>query len=308
MSLTPEELKLIGGSDAAAIAGVHPFKRPIDVFRRIVEGHETEQTAPMRRGILLEPVIRQMFQEETGLQMLGPLSLRDSRRVWLRASLDDHTDQGGEKQVVEFKSVNARQAFRYGDGPDDIPEEHICQTQFYLAATGWHLAHLAALIGGDELRHYRLLADHELQRVLFDACERFWVDHILTKRPPPVDGSESYSEWIDEHFSNKRPDFVQANDEATRIALEYQRLCDASKEYEEKARLARQQLELVIGEASGLEGNFGRISFKRNKDVTRVDWQGVAANLNPSPDLVQKYTIVKPGPRVFRPSWKAVAK
>lgn len=305
MSLTKDELKLIGGSDAAAIARVHPYKKPIDVWRRIVEGHEVEQTAPMRRGIMLEPVIRQMFQEETQLQLLGPRSLRSEKRDWLRASLDDVAIMpDGEEQVVEFKSVNARQAQRYGEGPDEIPDEHICQVQFYLGVTGWSLAHLAALIGGDELRHYRLIADADLQQVLFEACERFWVDHIKTRRPPEADGSDGYSEWIDQHFSNRRPDFIQADEVATRAALEYQSHCESAKVHEEKAKLARQKLELIIGEASGIEGNFGRISFKRNKDSMKVDWQGLAANLNPPPELVQKYTVIKPGPRVFKPTWK----
>jgi putative phage-type endonuclease len=303
MSLTSEELKLIGGSDAAAIAGVHPWKKPIDVWRRIVEGHQTETTPAMKRGIRLEPVIREMFQEETGLKLLGPRSLRSPKYDWLRASLDDVADNG-DLEVVEFKSVNARQAYRYGEGPDELPDEHLCQVQFYLGVTGWHLAHLAALIGGDELRHYRLIADHDLQRVLFEACSKFWVDHIKTQRPPPVDGSESYSEWIDEHFSNKRPEFIRADLRATQLALEYQAACDSAKAHEERARAARQQLEIIIGDASGLEGDFGRISFKRNKDSAKIDWAGLAANLNPPPELVQKYTVIKPGPRVFKPTWK----
>lgn len=305
MSLTKAEMRLIGGSDAAAIAGVHPFKKQIDVFKRIVEGYDVEQTAPMRRGIMLEPVIRQMFQEETGLQLLGPRSLRSPKHDWLRASLDDVAMMSdGEEQVVEFKSVNARQAHRYGDGNDEVPEEHLCQVQFYLGVTGWHLAHLAALIGGDELRHYRLLADKDLQGVLFDACERFYVDHVKTGRPPPVDGSESYSEWIDQHFSNKRPDFVPATLHIEQLALEFRDYCDAERIAKTNAQRVRQELELFIGDAAGLEGTFGRISFKRNKDTTKIDWEGLAANLNPPSDLVQKYTVVKPGPRVFRPSWR----
>lgn len=307
MSLTRAELKMIGGSDAAAIAGVHPYKRPIDVWRRIVESYETPDNPAMKRGRRLEPVIREMFAEESGLQLLGPRSLRSPKHDWLRASLDDVAIlPDGEEQVVEFKSVNARQAARYGEGSDEVPAEHICQTQFYLGVTEWHLAHLVALIGGDELRHYRLLADKELQGVMFDACERFWTDHIKTGKPPPVDGSHSYSEWIDAHFSNRRTDFVQADGEATALALEYKMHCDFVESYKEQARLARQKLELIIGEASGIEGNFGRISFKRNKDMTKVDWEGIAANLNVPEDLKQKFTIVKPGPRVFRATWKQV--
>lgn len=303
MSLSKEELRLLGGSDAAAIAGVHPFKRPIDVFRRVVEGHETPTTPPMRRGILLEPVIRQMFAEESGLKMLGPLSLRDPKREWLRASLDDHTEVAGEKQVVEFKSVNGRQAHRYGDGQDDIPDEHQAQIAFYMGVTGWNVAHLVALIGGDELRHYQILADKDLQNVLFESCERFWVDHIKTGRPPPVDGSNSYADWINERFTNKRPAFIQADEQTSAIALEYKAMLETSREYEEKAKLLRQKLEVIIGEASGLEGSFGRISFKRNKDTIKVDFEGIVANMNVADEVKNMFTSIRPGARVFRPTW-----
>lgn len=307
MSLTKEELQLIGGSDAAAIAGESPWKKPIDVWRRIVEGFETPDNPAMRRGRMLEPIIRQMFAEETGMTLLGPRSLRSEKHDWLRASLDDVASVSGEQQVVEFKSVNARQAQRYGEGPDDLPEEHICQVQFYLAVTGWDLAHLAALVGVDELRHYRLIADHDLQRVLFEACERFWVDYVKTKRPPPVDGSNSYSEWIDSHFSDRRPQFISANADAERLMVEYYNACQAFDETDERKRLLRQQLELIIGDAAGLEGQMGRITFKRSKDSAKIDWAGLASNLNIPDELKQKYTIVKPGPRVFRPTWKAVS-
>lgn len=307
MSLTAEELKMIGGSDAAALAGVHPYKRPIDVWRRIVEGYDTPDNAAMKRGRRLEPIIREMFAEETGLTLLGPRTFRSPKFDWLRASLDDVAKVDGEEQVVEFKSVNARAAQRYGDGPDDLPEEHICQVQFYLGVSGWHLAHLAALIGGDELKHYRLLADKELQSVLFDACSRFWKDYVLTKRPPPVDGSESYGEWIAKHFAQERAPIVTADERVEQLMVAYRQACNDFDATEDRRRALRQQLEVIIGDAAGVEGNCGKISWRRSKDGTRVDWQGVAANLNPPETLVQKFTVAKPGPRVFKSTWKKVA-
>lgn len=304
MSLTKEELKLIGGSDAAAIAGVHPYKKPIDVWRRIVEGYDTPTTPAMKRGVRLEPVIREMFAEETGLKLLGPRSLRSPKHDWLRASLDDVADVGDELQVVEFKSVNARQAHRYGDGPDEVPDEHICQVQFYLGVTGWSLAHLAALIGGDELKHYRLISDAELQAALVEACERFWVDFVLTKRPPPADGSEGYSKWIDQHFSNKRADLIQADASTTRLVMEFRAACGALDEAKRQKALLQQKVEELIGEASGVEGTFGRIYYKRTKDRLEMDWEALAANLNVPDDVRQQFTIRKPGYRPLKPYWK----
>lgn len=303
MSLTTEELAMVGGSDAAAIAGVHPHKRPIDVWRRVVEGHTVEQNAAMRRGVLLEPVIRQMWQEETGFQLLGPRKLRHPMHGFMRASLDDVAIAAGEERVVEYKSVNARVANRYGIGQDEVPEEHICQVQFYLALSQWDVGYLVALLGGDELRTYTLLADHDLQGMLLDEVERFWRDYVATKTPPPVDGSEGFAQYIRGRYGSDKGAVIQADDRLEELALNFRQASMNLDEAETIKQKLRQQLELAIGDAAGLEGRFGKISFKKSKDGTRVDWEAIVRELGVPDTLIQKHTSIKPGPRVFKPTW-----
>jgi len=58
----------VGGSDVAAILGVDPFgKTAADVFdEKVGNGVEVEQTLPMKRGNVLEPIAVQQYVEETG--------------------------------------------------------------------------------------------------------------------------------------------------------------------------------------------------------------------------------------------------
>ena len=41
-------------------------------------------------------------------------------------------------------------------------------------------------------------------------------------------------------------------------------------------------------------------SWKQNKDSERVDWQAIAAAMNPPQELIAANTTTKPGARVFR--------
>lgn len=301
--MTPEEMKLLGGSDAAAIAGVHPYKRPIDVWRRVVEGHQTPQTAAMRRGLRLEPVIRDMFQEETNIELLGARNLRSRSLEWARASLDDVARVAGEERVVEYKSANVRQAARYGESDDEVPDEHLCQVQWYLALSGWNVGYLVALLGGDELRTYTLLSDSEFQGLLFEEAKRFWRDYVVTRKPPPADGSDSFSLWLKGRYVDKSPRLVKADAETEGLLSSYRAACEAFEGCKVLRDQLRQRLELAIGDAAGIEGYCGRVSFKKSKDRSTVDWKAVVDELGAPEEIIQKHTRPTPGPRVFRCTW-----
>jgi len=294
MSLTKEDLLLIGGSDAAAIAGVSRYKTPLDIFRRIVEGHTTETTRPQRRGQLLEEPIRQMYREETGAKLLGPLSLRGT---FTRASLDDHT----EDRVVEIKSANIRQAHEWGElGTDEVPTDYLVQVQWYMRHARKEMADLVVLLGGDELRVYPIRADVEMQEMLWEAAERFWKDHVLPKRPPEIDDTQACHDWLTARFPRDVGPVVPSTPDAELWA---HRLFTARANLDEAEALereARNHLQALIGDAAGMVGSGWRISWKGTKPRTSVDWEAVALAAGASMDLIAQHTTTKPGPRVFR--------
>lgn len=300
MGLTPEELKLIGGSDAAAIVGVSPYASAHDVYARIVEGAVTEETRPMRRGTLLEPVIRSMAAEELGMKFLGPRKLRF--KGWGRASLDDVALVDGAEEVAEFKSVGPFADGEYGEpGTDAIPPQHVCQVQVYMAATGMPRANLVALFGTDDLRQYVVPADAELQGMLFEAMERFWVDNVLTRTPPLVDGSSSCAEALARRFPKVTAPLLPADKDAETWA-QILREARAAKDAAESAeKNARNHLLERIGDAEGIEGAGWRITYKETKGKPSVDWQALCFEAKVPPELVKKFTKRTPY-RVFRPS------
>lgn len=303
MSLSAEDSKKVGGSDAAALVGLNPYATAIDVYRRIVEGYETPETAPMRRGILLEPVIREMYRLETGALLKGPRKLSHPQLDFIRANLDDVAVRGGCERVAEFKSASVHMAPRWGEGGDDVPEHYLPQTQWYMACAGIPFADLAVLIGGDELRIYELRADLEFQSLLFEAAERFWKDNVLKRVPPAVDASDSCAEWLATRFPRNGGGFVKADPEAERWA-ERLRAARASVEIAEAAeKEARNHLIEVIGEADGLEGETFRITHKLVKGRAKTDWEAIAREAHVPASLVEKYTTIGAGYRRFTPKF-----
>lgn len=304
--LAGEELLLPGGSDAAAIAGVHPNKSPLDVYRRVVLGEDSADSAILRRGRLMEPVIREMAREDYGLRLLGPEKLRlRLGRIDARANLDDRHQGGEGEEVVEFKSVSPFAADGYGEpGTDAVPTAHLCQVQWYLAAKRAPRARLYALIGLDDLREYRIAADLEVQSMLLESVERFWVDHVLPKRPPPIDGSTSCAEWLSERYPEAKGELFQATPEVESWVKEYRAATAQAEAAQERRDLAKNRLKEFIGEARGVVGAGWKINWSNVKGRETTDWAAVAAEAGVSAELIRKHTSRKAGYRAFKASFQ----
>jgi putative phage-type endonuclease len=301
MTLTTEQLRKIGGSDAAALVGVG-HKRPIDIYSRVVEGKDAEVTPAMRRGIHMEPYARLIYQEETGAKLLGPTAFDFNGRPFLRANVDDIAEREGERRVVELKTSTWRLAHMWTE--EEVPPQYLLQVQWYLRASGLERADLACLFGVDDFRIRTIDGDKELQEMLLDAACRFWVDHVEKKIPPPPDASDSYREFLSHRFPRHQKPLLDSNLEVDALVSKLKALEDRFEADSDAIEETRNQLKALIGDAEGVQGRWGKITWRNNKTSERVDWKAVAEAMGPPRELVQKFTEVKPGPRVFRCTWK----
>lgn len=285
----------MGGTDVAELVSGSPLK----VYAKKVDGLEVEDNMPMLIGRSLEPGLRALFAAVTGARLLGPALVRHPRHTIAIGSLDDVADD--PSRVVEFKTANTFARDQWGDGPDDVPERYLIQCQWYMGVTGLPRADLAVLLGGADFRVYELHADPELFGILLTQAERFWRNHVVTKRPPSVDGSEFSKEWLGQHFSgDKAGILVPADANAEALAAQYRRARAEREAAEEEENAARNQLCALIGDAGGMVGKDWRISWKRTKDGERVDWESLAKAYTPTPAEIQKFTTTKKGHHVFR--------
>jgi putative phage-type endonuclease len=102
---TPEWHQLrknqMGGSDAPIIMGKSPFKTPYQLWQEKL-GFKTGSvmTEAMRRGKELEPIAREAFIKETGIQV-KPAVIKNSLHPHMMASMDGISDCG--RYAVEIK-------------------------------------------------------------------------------------------------------------------------------------------------------------------------------------------------------------
>jgi predicted phage-related endonuclease len=189
-------------------------------------------------------------------------------------------------------------------GTDEVPQQYLLQVMWTMGVTDLPCADLAVLIGGDDFRIYNFFRDPELEGHLFEAAEKWWRDHVVAGVPPRLDGSESASKWLADRFPREKEPLLRATSEI-------EQMVNTLREYEVQAEAAtgrvdtvKNHLRAVIGEATGVEGLFGKITWKKSKDGERVDWEAVAKASGASQELIKRNTIIKPGPRVFRATWR----
>lgn len=297
MSLSDAEKRMVGGSDVAAIVGISPYGSAFSVWDRIVNGTEREDRPAMSRGRRLEPVVLDWYAERTGhLVDRGP----DGRGVkwptptpYLRASLDavawsiaPPRNKHAWDVVVDAKTAGANEAHRYGeDGTDQIPQEYLCQFQFYMGLTGRLQTDVPALVAGD-FRLYHVAYDADVYVALREAVDRFWVDHVLTKRPPdpttlPND-TEAIRRRFRQHDGETPLDFAALPPETQVTLEEYLRSYAEEAAASERRALWEARAKLVLGGAPGVRGLPEALGFHRldwRAQAGKTAWKKVAEEL-----------------------------
>jgi hypothetical protein len=325
MSLSPEDQAKIGGSDLAALLGLSPWGTPLTLYARIVTALEgrplkDEDSAPKRRGRVLESAVLRLYAEETGAMMLGGARFTHPRFPG-RASVDSLADRAG-RRVVEAKTAGLSEVRQWGEaGTDAIPQGYLFQCTWYLGhalaagAVDTKEADVAALVAGD-LRVYHVPYDTELFEMLEAAAERFWVDHVLPRRPPPVTEPlkdvGAVGSLYPRHAGDARQ-FDSFGPSEQTVVLEYLRARRERKQAEELEAAWESRLKLALGTIPRLEGlppdtGAKALTWRQNKPTQVTDWKAVAEELRGDVGdrcylaQVERHTTTKDGARPLRVS------
>ncbi|WP_343187023.1 lambda-exonuclease family protein [Anoxynatronum sibiricum] len=175
----------IGGSDAAAIAGVSRWKDPFSVYMdKTDKGQPFETNEALYWGSTLENVVISEFMKRSGLRVEPlPVILQHPEVPYLLANLDGIViDDEGHVGVFEAKTANAFSKCEW-EG-DKVPDAYMLQVQHYLNVTGYDYAYIAVLIGGNEFQYKRIQRDNEMIQHLMALEMHFWTNHVLAKSPP----------------------------------------------------------------------------------------------------------------------------
>lgn len=323
MSLSLEDAAKLGGSDVATVLEMNPYESRLGLYARVVSALDGRAlpdngNSTTRRGKHLERAVLALYAEETGSDMLGSKRLTHPRLPFLRASLDDRARRAGVC-AVEGKTCNMRQAHQWGEaGTDQIPQRYLLQATFYggvadaCGEVDTPDVDLAALVGGD-LRVYVVRFDAELFSMLEAAMERFWKDHVLPRRPPPVTepmrDADAAGALYPRH-SGEQKHWEELATEEQRAVREWLKARARLKRAEMRAAGAEAVLKMALGttpKVYGLPASTGArsISWRKNKDGRETDWRAVARELSDLSDsvvqeIIKKHTKETVGARPLR--------
>ncbi len=286
--LTREEWKAIrktgiGGSDAAAAAGIDPWRSPIALYLdKIGEAPEIEENEAMEWGTRLEPVVAEKFSDVTGLKIQRRNAiLHHPEHTWMLANVDRLIV--GRNEGLEIKTASE---YAKGDWDgDEAPARYILQCMHYMAVTGYQAWWIAVLIGGNKFRYKRIERDEELIQTLINLEFDFW-HHVETRTPPPLDGSKSSTEVLSTLYPVSTKTSIQLPPNASALVKQYEEASAEEKAAEERKNEAANQLKQLLGDnESGIAGEY-RVSWK-SVTTNRLDTKAMQAEL---PDVYTKYT------------------
>lgn len=277
----------IGGSDAAAAAGVDPHRSRVMLWLEKTGRAQREETEVMRWGTLLEPLVMAEL-EERGYALWTPehgeprYERHDSDRPWLVGHPDGLVTLDGESALLEIKTVG--QWAHHANG-GMVPLGYAAQVQHYLHLTGLTRALLAVLVGGQRLELMELPRDDNVIRLLLAAEEDFY-GYLCRDECPPV-GPSDRDALLLLHPSAAQGRMVRLDSEQMgwldelRARREQLDAVTAQKdELENRLKAAMGDAELAIAP------NDAELIRWRNVESTRTDVRGLRAA---HPEIAARY-------------------
>lgn len=249
---------VIGASDSAAILGCgYADQSPMTVWHSKIADEvidDPKKAKLFRVGKLMEPSLRLIFADETGLPCdpAGEFTIyRHPDVPFVGATLDGCTvhDEWGFCPV-ELKNVSN---FNRHDWQDDDhpPLKFNIQCQQQMACTGATHAFLLGLIGGNEPIVKVIERNDRFIDALLKRLDEFW-GYVQARELPPIDDKVATGQVLAKLWPKDNGRTVPLPDEAMQWAIDRELAKAVIKQCEGVCTLAENHIKAAIG-----EGTFG---------------------------------------------------
>lgn len=264
----------IGGSDAAAILGLDPWRSGLDIWRsKVAPAPPTDDEKFLfKLGHLLEPVIAGLYSEQTERELVSPDPEIVSHSLYpeIAGSPDRLAIQDG--RVIELKSEH-QFADKFGDpGSDQVPDHYIVQAAHYMAVANLDRCDIAVLHGGFKFAIYQLRRDLDLEKSMIEQLRDWWHAYVVKKVEPPLDASEAWGDYLAQKYPFNKGPIVEVdenkNPELMRSVFNVLTHADLSKQMKTRLTEGQNQIKAFIAENDGIRGPWGKITWRLCKDST----------------------------------------
>lgn len=282
----------IGGSEAAAVAGLNPWSSPLKVYMdKLNETEEQPDNERMRVGRDLEDYVARRFEEATGKKVRKVnYLLQHPEHEFMLANLD--RDIVGEEAFLECKTTSS---YAKKDWEEGVPIHYQIQCLHYMAVTGYTHCYIAVLIGNEKFIYHKLERDEEAINNLIQIEKNFWEQHVLTNIPPDPDGTDQYSEMLKEKYKYSVPETIELSKDFEPKLKRRDELVELIEQMETERKQIDQEIQLRMAEYERAIVNDRVITWK-SQNRTTVDSKRLKAEL---PDIYSEYSKTSTS-RVFK--------
>lgn len=266
-------MERIGGSDAPGVMSLDPWRTRIDVALEKLRLKRTEPNEAMEWGNHLEPIIRDVFRQRSGMlvEYPGPnvICVHDTQRH-MAMSPDGfvRSDDRPRNGVLQIKNTGTKEPWEV------VPVNYQAQLQHEMFVTGMDWAVLAALFGGTKLQWYVLEKHPAFQDLLVQKEAEFWETIKAGKVPDPDPAKDeelqAYASGMLRRVEGK---VVELPSEFAALHEERLGLLRVKKEAEARVKAIQARIQVAMGDAPkativGLDGVELRNGVVRKKEYT----------------------------------------
>lgn len=288
----------IGGSEAAAIVGLNPWKSPYQLWLEKTGQAEPEDISDkevVHFGTKLEQLVADEFCEREGKRVHRSGMYQNKKNPYMLGSFDRLLV--GEDAGLECKTTSAFKRKEWDEGK--VPPNYYVQCQHYMAVSGLPRWYIACLVGGNHFVSWTIERDEDDIAALKAAESDFW-QKVQNRIPPAVDGSDSCTEALRERFKGGQADPVELPSEAAKLITRYDELKEAKGDIDTQLKAVQNRLCEMLGDneigIAGTGDDARTVKWKTVNGRTTIDSKRLKAEM---PDVYEKYTKVGKPTRRF---------
>lgn len=299
-------LKGIGGSEVGAVLSLPPYGCARKLWyekRETLPDFKPEINPAMQRGMMLEDIVREIYQEQTGNTVGQVDALESIKHSFMLGNVDGiitNPDNILSTGVLEIKCPSVRnynQIKRNG-----IPESYLLQGAHYMYVADEQWMEYAIFCSDMwELLVVPVKRDEELIKLIIEEEERFWIQVENGPTPERLEQGDKRCKkcnyrlhcwqelWTDDGEPEGEEDDYETleTEEFANAFREHSESKELVKQAEEVCEESKQKLIDIIGnDREKVKCSLGKATYKWQKrtgfDKTRLK--------KDDPELVKKYS------------------
>jgi predicted phage-related endonuclease len=180
--------------------------------------------------------------------------------------------------IAEIKTISGWSSKQWEGG---VPPSYYLQLQTYMMGLGVPKGYLVVLEDGRNFKVHEYDVDEEIISSIITITEEFWKRVLLGREAlanggdydqyaPPPDGTEAYSEYLNERFSNPEDKSIASTPEIDRQIEWYLETNSKIAELDEIKREHANMIKTHMGNYSLLNSEIAKVTWRPNKNGSRV--------------------------------------